>query len=273
MWPVGIVVAIAVTAMLSLPLAQPRRTELHPLVWDIPRVAATYTTILGALAGFSVVSSIFIANLTVARESPEFESVIGMFLLAFLVFMATAMLFGTTPNLPEGDYAFQRSQRLCLFLASCGYYTGIAVSWLALRLLLLAIELDYVADIFTWILLIAIISGGLRLTNFLIQLTLVNRRAAIAGPALGFLVAAIYGLGLAELVPELLPLSREPFLLAVTLFALGGVGFSLHTLVLMFSETERGQRVIERLADGMALVYALTLTLMAGLLWLVIARA
>ena len=272
MWVAGVLLLIAATAPLHLLLARTRRQELPPIVWDIPRVAGTYTTITGALAGFSVSSAIFIANLTVARESPEFESVIGMFLIGFLLFLGTAMIYGTTPNLPEGDEQFVRIQRLSFLLAGMGYYCGIVVSWLALRPLLLAIQLPYAADVFTWVLLVAIVSGGTRMSNFLVHLTLLDRKACMLAPVSGFLTAGIYGLGLAELFPELLPRAHAPFLFAVAIFALAVVGFGAHTAGLACWETERGRALVDRLADSLALVYVQALATLAGLLWLIVAR-
>src|SRR5688572_16768145 len=139
MWGVGAALLLLVTCSLCLFVTR-RRAEQSAEIWDIGGTARTYTTIVGALAGFSVTSAIFIANLTVARQSATFESVIALFLIAFLIFISSAMQFGTTPNLPAPpSELYATVQSYSYVLASTSYYLGLCLSWLGLPLLLAAI--------------------------------------------------------------------------------------------------------------------------------------
>jgi hypothetical protein len=273
MWVVGVLALIGVTATISLALNRHPRQTLAPIPWDIPRVAASYTTILGALAGFSVVSSIFIANLTVARESPEYESVIGMFLMSFIIFLSSAMEYSTTPNLAEDDPRFIRLQRLAFCYANEGYYIGIGVSWLALRLLLLAIELPYVAGVFTWLLLFSVFAGAIRMGHFLFRLTLLDRLACLVAPLVAVAAAAIYRLGIAELLPGAMPPHHEPFLIAVIGFGAGAAGFSIHSVIIAFGDEPKGQQLISRFGDRITLVYSQAVAAILALLAATIALA
>ena len=271
MWVVGVLALVGVTAVISLMLNRHPRQILAPIPWEIPRVAASYTTILGALAGFSVVSSIFIANLTVARESPEYESVIGMFLMAFIIFLSSAMEYSTTPNLAEDDPPFVRLQRLAFCYANEGYFVGIGLSWLALRLLLLAIDLPYVAGVFTWLLLFSVFAGAVRMGHFLYRLTLLDRLACLAAPLVAVAGAGIYRLIIAELLPETMPPHHEPFLIAVVGFAAGATGFSVHSMLISFGDEPKGWQRISRFGDRVTLVYNQAVTTILALLAITIA--
>jgi hypothetical protein len=136
MWLVGILLLLAVAVAVSLRAGWRQAPPLAE-IWDIPGTARTYTTIVGTLAGFSVTSSIFVANLSVARQSTSFEGVMALFLVAFVVFVSSAMQFGTTPNLTAAQPGPYRAvQGYSYLLANAGFYLGLCLSWLGLPLLL-----------------------------------------------------------------------------------------------------------------------------------------
>jgi protein-S-isoprenylcysteine O-methyltransferase Ste14 len=172
-----------------------RRSQPRPNdIWDIAGTARTYTTIVGTLAGFSVTSSIFIANLSVARRSTNFEGVIALFLIAFLVFISSAMQFGTTPNLTgPGSEGYRTVQEYSYLLANASFYLGLCLSWLGLPLLLAAIGLDYLADVFAWMVLFAILGGAMRVSSSGLNIfTRIQLLSGLSLPFICFGAAAIY---------------------------------------------------------------------------------
>src|SRR3712207_7117868 len=98
MWLVGVLFLIAVAAAVVARLGRSGRPGVTVLPWDIPGLAGPYTGVVGTLAGFSVASAIFIANLSLARESPTFAAIIGMPLVSFLTLVTSAMVYSSTPN-------------------------------------------------------------------------------------------------------------------------------------------------------------------------------
>lgn len=274
MFILGSILFAAVTAGVGAWLGTrrtPRRID-HP--WDIPRVAQTFTTIVGTLAGFSVASAIFVANLTVARESPEFASLIGMFLLAFILFVATAQEFGTTPNLPNEDDAHTTAMRFGYLLAMTGYFLALTLSWNALRLLLLAIGLHDVAEIFRWILLFVVVTGAARLSiQHVYLMTRVARSSTLLVPISGFLAAGLYRLVIVPAVDWLRPPANEPLIVGVLCFAVGACGFLLQSGLLASRSSARATGLVVRSGEPVVVGFVATVTFVAGLLWAAVALA
>lgn len=271
MWVVGVIALIAVVVLVGQAFAKGRASEPGANLWDLPRTTGTYTSIVGMLAGFTVVITMFFANLTVARASPEFETVIGMLLLAFLLFVASAMQFGTTPNLPDRhDEDYLRVQRVSYQLANLCYFCAIAVSWLSLKLFLEAIGLPYLAGVFVWILFFAVFSGAIRMAQFTYRMSALGRLPCLIVPFLGFGAAALYRLVLVPRVPELQPPGSEAFLVSVVLFVIGAAGFVLQSAAVMLGDVGFLADVLRRRADRLLLAHLQAVTVAVALLWLAV---
>jgi hypothetical protein len=164
MWILPVLATNIVAALLTVAVGSRKLEAKKLLPWDIPRAAATFTTIVGSLSGFAVATSIFVANLRVNQSSSEFESVMGLFLTGFIVLVATAMMFGSIPNHPRLTARQEQigsAQTTTYALANVNYYLGIASTWLALRPLLVALQLPLMASMFSWVLLLVVIAGAL----------------------------------------------------------------------------------------------------------------
>ena len=186
--------------------------------------------IVGTLAGFSVGGSIFIANLSLARESDAFESLMAMFLVAFLIFISSAIQFGTTPNLDDApDDTYRTIQDYSYLLANASLYLGLCLSWLGLPLLLLAVGLDYLGEIFSWLVLFAIVGGALRIASSGLNiLARVEYKSSVALPLICFALAAGY-YAFGDSIDDLRPAEHGPALFAVWCFAVAAFGFSLQS--------------------------------------------
>jgi len=234
MWLLGTALTIAAASAMTLAVARRITPESKILPWDIPRISATYTTIVGSLSGFAVASSIFIANLAVDRQAPEFESVIGLFLVGFILLVGTAMMFGTVPNHPafgRGRSQPGSGQWVMYALANNNYYLGISLTWFGLRPLLMALELPGLASIFTWILLFVAVAGASRIGLFAYRLTRFGRAIVFLIPAVSFGVATLYRLVLVPLEPGLWPAESPSLAFAVVVFVVSAIGFSASSLL------------------------------------------
>jgi hypothetical protein len=273
MWILGVSLTVAVSVVIAFALMRFKEEREITLMWDIPRTAGTYTTIVGTLAGFSVTSAIFVANLSVVRDSPEFEGVMGMFLLAFIAFMGTAMQFGATPNLANNDESYVLVQRYAYMFANLGYYHGIALSWLALRLLLLAIGLDYLANIFTVVLFVTVLAGAFRVVQFNLHLTTQSSIACLAMPLLAFGCAGIYRAGIVSLAGDLWPEDNAPLMLALVCFASATAGFFLQSLLLAGSARGFTATFLQRSVQILLMLYSQGAATTIALLWMAVATA
>jgi hypothetical protein len=222
--------------------------------------------------GFSIGGSIFIANLSLARESSTFESLMAMFLVAFLTFISAAMQFLTTPNLadPPGD-EYKTIQAYSYLLANVSFYLGLCLSWLGLPLLLVAVGLPYLGDMFLWIVLFAIVGGALRIAGSGLNVfARVDYRLSFALPLICFAGALLYHLCFGEVLAQLLPAEHRAAHFAGVCFVIMAIGFSLQSTLVSALRHEASTSWVSRFArPAMLCLSALALTA-TGLPWLAV---
>lgn len=274
MWLGGVLLLlIAVVAVVTWIGRSLRSAPSAPL-WDIPAVASTYTGIVGALAGFTVASTVFLANRAASRNTEAFAVTMGMFLVAFIGFLVASQMFGTLPNRAPAEDAGANDdldQRLGFLLAIVGYYVGLSISWLGLRPLLIGLMQRALADVFAWLLLVAVFAGAARLGVFLYRLTTVPSAACLAVPLLGFGAAAAYRLLAVPFVPSLWP--KQDAALAITLVVAGlaGFGFAAETAMLAFHGDARLRTRLPGPGQRVVLAYVQAVVAVVALLWFAVA--
>ena len=274
MWLGGVVVLLAAAVAAVTRLGREFRTAPTVVPWDIPAVASTYTGIVGALAGFTVASTVFLANLSAARGTEAFVATMGMFLIAFVGFLAASQMFGTLPNRATPGTAGEDdalAQRLGFLLAIVGYYIALSIGWLGLRPLLLGLGLRSLADVFAWLLLAAVFAGAARLGVFLYRLTRVGGAACLAVPLVGFGAAAAYRLVAVRFVPSLWPARDAPLRLALVVAGLGALGFAAETVILALHGDARLRRRLRGAGERVMLAYVQAVVTVVGLLWFAVA--
>jgi hypothetical protein len=261
-------IAVAIVQFLSL---QRREGPALPL-WDIPRVAGTYTTIVGTLSGFTVASAVFIGN---QAEGQEFyEDAMGMFIVAFLLLISSTMQFASTPNLATDPRpAYIGDQHLSYVLANSSFYLGVAISWLGLRMLLLAVNFTFFADILTWLLLFSIVAGAVRLSMHLYRHTTLSAKACFACPFLALGLGLLLRFGLAELWSDLWPADNIPLSFATMAFFVGGTAYLSQTALLSIHGEPRWEELAASIGPRWLLTYAVAAMLMVVLLWIAVAEA
>jgi len=270
-WIIGIGLLLLVTSAGAM-FAGRRQVEAPPAIWELPGTSRSYTGIVGTLAGFSVGGSIFIANLSLARESPAFESLMAMFLVAFLIFISASMQFVTTPNLaePPGS-AYETIQAYSYVLANLSFYLGLCLSWLGLPLLLVAVGLPYLGDLFIWIVLFAIVGGALRISGSgLNLLARVDYKLSFAVPLACFAGTAVYYLGLGEILEDLLPMEHRAALFAAVSFVVAAAGFSLQSTLVGALRDGASTEVILPFARPAVLGLSAAAFTSTALLWLAV---
>ena len=154
-----------------------------PTIVGHSKLGGTNISALGAFAGFSLTSAIFIAGLDVARSSSAFATVFGMMLTAFLILVIAAWVTGSTPSVPQAEET--PVQSLALVLGNLCANLGVSITWLALAPLMVVIGLPALADVFIWALLIMALAAGGWIALFTCRLTMASARRALPYPCLG----------------------------------------------------------------------------------------
>lgn len=274
-WAIALVLALIASGLTAFALPAKPRAGASPAMWDISRVAQTFMPIVGALAGFSVASTIFIANLTVTRHAAQFPSLIGMFVMAFVIFVGAAQEFGMTPNLPsDGDRHYEQLRRFAYLLSMFGYFVALAVSWNALRILLIALNLDSVAEAFTWVLLFAVLAGTVRLAvQHLYMLTTLPRSSCLAIPLISWSLAAVFRFALVPMVPALAAPPNEPFMVTVGCFGVAALCFGMQTACLSLNDSVTFRMALARFGDRTVMGLLAMVSTVVAVLWTVVALA
>ena len=272
MWIPGIALGLIFSSLAVIPLIS--RTRLQgqvPKLWNLGAVAIGLTELSGSLAALSLAAAVFIATLT--ADSGVFEDSIGLFVLSFLILTGAAMQFASTPNRQENESEeFHSIQNVSYVIAISTFFLGIALSWIGLRLLLLAIRADTAADILTWILLLSIIAGALRVCTHLYRHTEAAPSICFAIFAIGFLGPIAYKAGPVGVWSDLWPQRNETLYLATIAFVIAVVGHSFQTAILAVHGHERLEPVITRFHQPFLALYALNVIEIVLLVWLAVAE-
>jgi hypothetical protein len=256
MWAFGVAgVYASAAAPVVLAATRPMRPPRGSL-WDVPRVAQIYTTVVGALSGFTAASAVFVARLGIDHPGEGFETTMGLFTLAFLILAGSAMEFGNTPNAVRTDEGFLRTQRLCFLLANVTLTQGICTGWLALRALLAFAGLDALMDGSAILLLLIVLVAAVRIGQYMYDFSAVCGALCALTPLAAAGVAGAYYLGLAPLVPALAPGASTPlyFAFAGALVALTGFGVQLMLFFLHSQGWLEG--AVSRVAEHVVVVHA-----------------
>ena len=274
MWIIGTIIVLSVGAAVTAALGWSPRATPGPPVWDIPRLGGVYTGIVGTLAGFSVASATFIAGLDAARGTPAFAAAIALLLVSFLILMGSAIMYSDTPSFPASDDEFAMGvQTLAHLFANASYFLGLALAWLALRPLLVMIDLVSLADAFSWLLLATMVAGGVWLAVFVYRLTVANGIACLAIPILGIGLPAIYRLLTVGVWPMLWPGANVAISFAFVAFGVASIGFIHQTGLLLVHGSSGQERRIRQYGHRFALAYLQLVAITTGLVWFGVATS
>jgi hypothetical protein len=234
-------------------------------------VAPAYSQLAGSLASLCLAAVVFIASFS--SDSAAFDTSIGLFILAFLVLVASAMEYAVTPTVTDASQPDGLSgQYLSYLLADLSFYPGLALSWLGLRLLVLAIHLDDVADLLTWVLLFAIVLGSLRIVMHLYRYTRAGASACLVLVALSFAAGLVYRFVLTSAWDELWPSHDGPLRLSVVVFAFTGLGYIYQTLLFGIDEDARLSQVLKRYRSAWLFAYTQGVLTVVVLAWIAVAQ-
>jgi hypothetical protein len=197
--------------------------------WMLYAMAKDHVGIMGILAGVAFTGVVLVV--TLARERPgaatsALDSVIMMFLVAYVWWVGNAFLISYVPhNEMTGDLA----PRVHFSLASTIEYRTVFLSWFALLPLLEANGFERLVYILYFVLPASLLFGSVLIAMAADGLGLLRIRETYFSIA----VATVLALGNAAIVAFEAPRARSEsstLYLALVIFCINGVGFALAAL-------------------------------------------
>jgi len=255
--------AIGVTTVLVASRHESARRGDYP--WLLDEVMKLHVVIVGTLAGFAFTGVVLVV--TLARDRPAaaqipLDSVIAMFLVAYLWWVGGAFLISYLPHIGRsGDVA----QRVHFTLASTIEYRTVFLSWFALLPLIQTSAMSRLVPVLDFLLPISLILGSILLAMAIDGLGLLRIKEIYFSAVVGTVLALAY----AAIVEWVAPSARTPYsplYFALVIFGVNGAGFILASLTPLSSRYDGVKRFVERY--GRQLVVADMHLTMASLLFL-----
>lgn len=273
MWLVGVLSLMVIIGGIAALLSQLRGPAPFATDFDLDSLSASYARITAPLGAFSVAGAVFLANITREVENVFFVDVMALFLIAFIMLMATAIIYATFRSanllsLPETHHDVH-----CMLFIVCNllFYMSLSVSWLGLRPLLLSIELSRLADVFTWILLFALLAGAVRLGAWLHTLLGVRFLPSVLIPVIPMVAVVIYGQALAPRFTFFWPEANPVLTFAILVFTFGAIGGGAETAMISFYGNREAHHRLHRIGNILIAPYVSVGIAAVTLLWFSIA--
>ena len=271
-----IVAAFVVATVVGLALvfratrrATPRRDDFP---WMLEETAKLHVTIVGTLAGFAFTGVILIVTLAhekSAGSAASLDTVIVMFLTAYLYWIGASFLISYLPHIrASGDFM----QRIHFSLATTIEYRTVFLSWFALLPLLQANGLGHLSGILYYLLPASLFIGSLLVAMATDGLGLMSIREVYISAAVSTTIALLYG----ALVAGVFPSARSAYstiYLVVVMFCVNGAGFGLAVFTPASSRYSRARNFYERYGREIIITDMHVTMSILTFLWLAVAGA
>jgi len=230
MWAVlAFLLAAAIGLVTVLAAGHRRSAHLGNHPWIVYDTAKVHAGFMAGLAGFAFTGVVLIV--TLARDRPgvaesSLNTVIVMFLVAYLWWVGNAFLIS---YIPHGDLSGDFVPRVHFSLASTIEYRTVFLSWFALVPLLEANGLGRISHILYFLLPASLLFGSVLISMAADGLGLLR----VSETYLSAAVATVLALAYSGIVAFAGPAARSPnsaLYLALVIFCINGLGFSLAAL-------------------------------------------
>lgn len=230
MWAIlGFVLAAAIGLVVVLALGRHGLARSKTYPWQLYATANMHVGIMGGLAGVAFTGVVLVV--TLAHDRPgavasSLDTVIVMFLVAFLWWVGNAFLIS---YIPHEETSGELVPRVHFSLASTIEYRTVFLSWFALLPLLEANGLGRLAGVLYFLLPASLLFGSVLIAMCADGLGLLRLWETYVSAA----VSTILALGYAAIVVLAVPAARSPssaLYLALVIFCINGLGFALAAL-------------------------------------------
>jgi len=242
-WGFLLAALIGVTVVLAVGRRGTTTRDDYP--WLLDEVSKLHVTIVGSLAGFAFTGVVLVVTLARDRSSvaqASLDTVVVMFLVAYLFWIGAAFLISYLPHHTRGgDFV----QRVHFSLASTIEFRTVFLSWFALLPLLQANDLDRLAPILYFLLPVSLFLGSLLLAMATDGLGLMRAGETYVAAAVAMTLTLAY----AAVIAFALKYARSPYSsldLALVIFCVNGAGFGLAALTPLSARYAGVKRFYER---------------------------
>jgi hypothetical protein len=264
---IAALVVLAVILPLALFFGRAGRLVDLELPWSLPEAANRQVVILGGLSGFAFTAIVLLVTFARDRadaQTDAFNALASMLLVAYLMFVGTAITFAF---LPQQDPDGGRPARIQFALATLMHYRAILLGWFALRPLMQTFALDELADVAGWAVGASLTFGSVLAISLFYRLGVLNSRETLLLPLLSG-AASIALAAIFALFPDLRSPSSRLYLTA-GLYGLNLITYTTYALGIMAGGVQRleviGAKYYRRvtIADMQASMLLLTLVWLA----------
>lgn len=269
MTAIGLVAAIvALTAGVTAWLGRHERIDPGAIPWDLADVARRQITLLSGQAAVAITAVVLLVTLVRDQGSVETESydtVLAMFLIAFISFIGLAIGFTLMPL--EGGVEGPLLPRPLSTVGGIQHYRTLFLAWLALKPLMDTFGLDAPATLLAWLLGMAAVFGWLIVSSMATRMGVLRPREAFAMPVAG--LALVVLVGLASVVGgDAVFAMQDVMALTLVVFLLNALTLGTQALAPMLHRDRRTAGWTESLARPYILVDLQTTVVTIALLWL-----
>jgi len=230
MWAVlGFLIAAAVGLALVLAVCRHGAAQRNIFPWMLYDAAKLHVGIMASLAGFAFTGIVLVVTLAHDRTgvvASSFDTVVVMFLVAYLFGVGNAFLIS---YMPHSDMSGDLVPRIHFSLASTIEYRTVFISWFALLPLLEANGLGRLAYVLYFLLPASLLLGSVVIAMAADGLGLMRIRETYICAAITTVLALAY----AAIVAFAMPGARSPVSalnLAVVIFCVNTLSFALAAL-------------------------------------------
>ena len=272
MWPfAGLVCAAAVGLSIVLRAGSRGSIRRDRFPWLLDEVSKLHVTIVASLAGFAFTGVVLVVTLAQDKAraaEARLDTVIAMFLVAYLFWVGSAFLISYVPHAgATGDLV----QRVHFSLASTIEYRTVFLSWFALLPLLQANGLGRLVPVLYLLLPASLVVGSVILAMATDGLGLLPLKETYLSVAVATGLVLAYG-AFAWAVPGVRSVySAES--LTVALFFLNSAGFALAALTPLSPRYAGLERFFERRARQIVIADMQLTMLTLVFLWLAVVGA
>ncbi len=249
LWILGILCLLLLTAGVCACLNRKRQRPSYETRWDLASLGGSYSGVLTTLAAVGVATTVFVAQLRIGSGAPAYSSVIGLFLIAFIMLIGTTVTLATfrSATTDPRDRDSVMARRVMFVLSVLCFYLGVSLTLLGLQPLLISIRLNDVAEVFSWVLLFVLFAGATRVCSWSTSLLGATNGTSSLGPAAAMGLAVCYHQWLVPRFPWLWPSWNPAISLSIVVLAMASAVFFVETLMIRMHGTHQVHETLHRL--------------------------
>ena len=262
--------AIGLVAVLAVGRRGSAQSDQHP--WILYDTAKLHVGIMAGLAGFAFTGIVLVVTLARARpgiDESSLDTVIVMFLVAYLWWVGNAFLIS---YIPHDQTSGELVPRVHFSLASTIEYRTVFLSWFALLPLLEANGFGRLSYVLYFLLPTSLVFGSVLIAMAADGLGLLRLWETYFSAAVGTLLA----LGLTAIIAFALPGARSQhstLYLALVLFCINGLGFGLAALTSLSPRYAGIKRFYKQYGRPLVIADMQVTMVLLAFLWLAVVGA